>query len=125
MNAAPRILFVDDEQRILEGIENLLFEHTQWDTQFACSGDAALERLRAGPSFDVLVTDMRMPGMDGLDLLQHVLQEQPHMMRIVLSGEAELHRAMRRSRSRISIWRAVPETRTRRHAAAPFGSGRS
>lgn len=95
MTAAPRILFVDDEQRILEGIENLLFDHTEWDTAFKLSGEEALETLRTEPPFDVLVTDMRMPRMDGLELLQVVHREQPHMMRIVLSGDAEVERAMR------------------------------
>ena len=95
MIAAPRILFVDDEQRILEGIENLLFDRTEWETSFASSGDAALHTLRTEEPFDILVTDMRMPGMDGLDLLQHVLREHPHMMRVVLSGDAEMQRAMR------------------------------
>lgn len=92
--STPRILFVDDEQRVLEGIENLLFDHMEWEATFAPSGEAALHTLRTAGPFDVLVTDMRMPGMDGLDLLQHVLHEQPHMMRIVLSGDAEMQRAM-------------------------------
>lgn len=91
----PRILFVDDEPRILEGIENLLFDHTEWETVFAASGEAALHTLRTEGPFDVLVTDMRMPGMDGLDLLQRVLREHPHMMRIVLSGDAEKQKALK------------------------------
>ncbi|MEJ7597733.1 MAG: HDOD domain-containing protein [Kofleriaceae bacterium] len=94
MTAMPRLLFVDDEPRILEGIENALFDHPEWDATFVTSGDAALTVLRGAPAFDVLITDMRMPGMDGLDLLHHVLHGYPHMMRVVLSGDAEMQRAM-------------------------------
>jgi len=60
-----RVLFVDDDQAILDGLHNLLRkQHRVWDMVFVTSGAAALEALRLGP-FDVIVSDMRMPGMDG------------------------------------------------------------
>ncbi|MFT7580203.1 MAG: HD-like signal output (HDOD) protein [Myxococcota bacterium] len=85
-----RILFVDDEPRVLEGIENMLFAKVHdWDMTFATSGQQALEYL-ASERYDVLVTDMRMPGMSGDELLQQCHDRHPAVIRVVLSGYAEL-----------------------------------
>lgn len=82
-----RVLFVDDEQRVLNGIENaLLFSDYEWDTVFANSGDQAVASM-SEQSFDVLVTDMKMPGMTGADILSHARDHYPGTVRIVLSGE--------------------------------------
>jgi putative nucleotidyltransferase with HDIG domain len=84
-----RILFVDDEPHVLSGLQNLLRKQRhEWDMVFALGGDAALEELRNAP-FDVVVSDMRMPGMDGAALLRHVQAEYPNIARIVLTGHAE------------------------------------
>ncbi len=84
-----RILFVDDEPRLLEGLQNLLRkQRTVWDMTFVTSGAAALEAL-AGTPFDMVVSDMQMPGMDGASLLRRVRDEHPSVARIVLSGHAE------------------------------------
>lgn len=57
-----RILFVDDEQHVLDGLKNILRrERKKWDMVFALGGKAALSELERGP-FDVVVSDMRMPG---------------------------------------------------------------
>jgi putative nucleotidyltransferase with HDIG domain len=84
-----RILFVDDEQKILQGLRRMLrnMRH-EWEMQFAESGQAALEILDREP-FDVVVSDMRMPGMDGSELLSHVKQRYPMILRIVLSGHSD------------------------------------
>lgn len=84
-----RILFVDDEPNVLSGLRNLLRKQRhQWDMLFATSGPAALEELAQGP-VDVIVSDMRMPGMDGAALLTRVRDLYPQTARIVLSGHAE------------------------------------
>lgn len=84
-----RILFVDDEQNVLDGLRNLLRKQRNvWDMAFASSGKAALEELARAP-FDVIVSDMRMPGMDGAELLTRVRDLYPQTARIVLSGHAE------------------------------------
>jgi HD-like signal output (HDOD) protein len=91
----PRILFVDDEQNVLDGLQNLLRkQRRQWDMVFALGGRAALEELGRG-AFDVVVSDMRMPGMDGAELLTRVREEQPGAARIVLSGHAESEAVVR------------------------------
>ena len=61
-----RILFVDDEPKVLEGIQRMLrpMRH-EWDMVFAQSGQEALSILAEQPA-DVVVSDMRMPRMDGV-----------------------------------------------------------
>lgn len=84
-----RILFVDDEPRILNGIRRMLRPYrSEWDMEFLDSASEALELLKTTP-FDVVVSDMRMPEMDGADLLEHVRVLQPSAARIVLSGQSD------------------------------------
>ncbi len=84
-----RILFVDDESRVLQGLRRMLrsLRH-DWDMEFAESGPEALNRLADLP-FDVVVTDMRMPGMDGAQLLREVMNNFPSTVRIILSGQCD------------------------------------
>lgn len=90
-----RILFVDDESNILEGLRRMLYaERAHWDVHFALGGEAALRACEAG-SFDVVVSDMRMPGMDGAALLSQVLDRFPNTARITLSGYSEAGLAAR------------------------------
>src|SRR5689334_13318739 len=89
MGTAHRILFVDDEASILDGLQNLLHKQRHlWHMVFSQSGEAALAELQKAP-FDVIVSDMRMPGMDGATLLAAVKDSYPNVARIVLSGQAE------------------------------------
>ncbi len=85
----PRVLFVDDESHVLQGLARMLRPmRNKWDMAFASGGDQALDML-AREHFHVIVTDMRMPGMDGSRLLQEVMELYPHMVRIVLSGYSD------------------------------------
>ncbi len=87
--AKRRILFVDDDPNVLEGLRNQMRKQRHvWEMLFATSGEAALEELARAP-VDVIVSDMRMPGMDGADLLRRVRDLHPETARIVLSGHAE------------------------------------
>ncbi|MGH9686019.1 MAG: HDOD domain-containing protein [Candidatus Acidiferrales bacterium] len=90
-----RILFVDDEPKILEGLQRTLRSRRhEWEAAFASGGEAALTMLAAAP-FDVVVTDMRMPGMDGNALLEVVRQQYPSILRIILSGYTEMEASLR------------------------------
>ncbi|HMD84415.1 MAG TPA: response regulator [Terriglobia bacterium] len=90
-----RVLFVDDEPRFYEGLQRLLRpQRHEWEMAFAPSGHAALALMEASP-FDVIVSDMRMPGMDGAALLARVREEYPQVVRIVLSSHTELSTALR------------------------------
>ncbi len=84
-----RILFVDDDPNVLQGLRRMLrtMRH-EWSMEFAASGRDALEILEQVP-FDVVVTDMRMPGMDGAALLTEVMKRYPQIVRIVLSGQSD------------------------------------
>jgi HD-like signal output (HDOD) protein/CheY-like chemotaxis protein len=84
-----RILFVDDDPDLLSGLRNLLRrQRHRWDMVFASGGGPGLEALAKG-AFDVVVSDIRMPGMDGPEFLRHVRDRYPETARIVLSGQAD------------------------------------
>lgn len=86
MTSKQRILFVDDEQQVLDGLRRSLYRmREQWDMVFAPGGNEALEYMRQMPA-DVVVSDMRMPGMNGAELLDAIQREYPDTVRIVLSG---------------------------------------
>jgi len=90
-----RVMFVDDEQKVLDGIERSLFAlDRDWDVESASSGAAALHRLTE-KSFDVVVSDMRMPCMNGHELLVEVRRRSPETLRIILSGFSEEEAALR------------------------------
>jgi len=94
-----QILFVDDEARILDGIRRSMYcMRGEWEMRFASSGSEALEQLESNPA-DVVVSDMRMPGMDGAELLSEIKRLHPGIVRFVLSGQAEAESVMRVTRS--------------------------
>jgi putative nucleotidyltransferase with HDIG domain len=89
------IIFVDDERPVLDGLRSRLHRlHTKWNMEFMNSGAVAIEHLETHPC-DVIVTDMRMPAMDGAKLLEVVSARWPEAIRIVLSGYAELEQTVR------------------------------
>jgi HD-like signal output (HDOD) protein/CheY-like chemotaxis protein len=84
-----RILFVDDELMVLEGIRRMLRSmRAEWDMEFVQSAEAAL-RLMGQKQFDVIVSDMRMPEMNGAELLAEVMKRHPTTIRLILSGYAD------------------------------------
>jgi putative nucleotidyltransferase with HDIG domain len=90
-----RIVFVDDEPSALQAMQRALHGmRTEWSMVFASSGAAALDELAKTPA-DVVVSDMRMPGMDGWQLLREVKRIYPQMVRLVLSGHADPSSIMR------------------------------
>jgi CheY-like chemotaxis protein len=88
MNAMPRprVLCVDDEPRVVEGL--VLNLRKDYDVHTALSGEQALQKLRAIGGAAVVISDMRMPAMDGATLLQKVMSNYPLTTRILLTGEA-------------------------------------
>jgi HD-like signal output (HDOD) protein/CheY-like chemotaxis protein len=82
------LLFVDDEPKVLQGLQRQLRSHRdEWAMDFVESGPQALAFMARQP-VDIIVTDMRMPGMDGSQLLGEVLKRHPQTVRMILSGEA-------------------------------------
>lgn len=90
-----RILFVDDDVNVLQAMTRALHcMRNEWSMEFVSSGSAALQSLAKTPA-DVIVSDMRMPGMDGWQLLAEVKNLYPQTVRLVLSGYAEPGAIMR------------------------------
>ena len=89
----PRLLFVDDEPAITRAL-SVAFRKEPYEIRTAISGQAALALFAEAP-FDVIVSDERMPGMCGSDLLAQVRELYPATVRIILSGQANLEAAVR------------------------------
>lgn len=84
-----RLLFVDDEPMVLKGLQRSLRKmRAEWDALYVESGEAALNLLTSRP-VDVVIADMRMPGMDGAQLLEIVKDRHPQVVRIILSGQLD------------------------------------
>ena len=84
-----RILFVDDEPKVLDGLRRMLYPYrNEWQMVFVSSASEALQQL-SHAQFDVLITDVRMPQMSGIELLSEVVERHPHVVRMVLSGMAD------------------------------------
>lgn len=87
---AARILFVDDDESLLEGLRDALYPYRhRWAMSFATDGEQALAALSTAPC-DVIVCDLRMPGIDGAALLELVRDRSPSTVRIILSGHADI-----------------------------------
>lgn len=91
-----RLLFVDDEPQVLRLLQ-LAFRamSEQWEMAFVGSGEQALELMAAQGPFDIVVSDMRMPGMSGAQLLNEVMKRTPQTARIILSGYADQDQVLR------------------------------
>ena len=84
-----RILFVDDEPNVLSALRRMFHDmRTEWEMDFAQDGPTGLAMIAEQP-FDVVVADMRMPGMDGAMFLREVQIHNPGAIRIVLSGHSD------------------------------------
>ena len=84
-----RVLFVDDEVFVLDGLKRMLRRmRTQWEMDFVDSGESALQMM-AQKEFDVIVSDMRMPNMNGAELLNEVKDLHPNTIRFILSGYSD------------------------------------
>lgn len=94
MSESMRIIFVDDEERVLRALSKALRHQKGWEMSFVDGGVKALD-LMASQQFDVIVSDMRMPGMSGEQLLSKVREQYPEVSRIVLSGQCDQETAFR------------------------------
>lgn len=93
-----RVLFIDDEPAVLRSLDRALrVRKVPWEARFVDSGHAGLAMLAAEP-FDVVIADLRIPDLDGVDLLSEVQRAYPRIARLVLSGQVgtdDCLRAMR------------------------------
>ena len=84
-----KILFVDDDEKILNGIDRQLGD--DFDLSLALGPRSALEMLDEEGPFAVVVSDMRMPEINGVELLRRVREKSPNTVRMILTGYAELN----------------------------------
>jgi HD-like signal output (HDOD) protein/ActR/RegA family two-component response regulator len=95
MDRKRHLLFVDDEPRILDGLRRQLYsKRGEWEITYVTNSADALEQLAQKP-FDVVISDMRMPGMDGAQLLQKVMSLYPNTARLVLSAQSDKETLLR------------------------------
>lgn len=87
-----RVLCVDDEPAVLEGIEPHL--RKAYVLRFATSGEQALAMLDKEGPFAIVLSDMRMPGMNGASLLAQVRRNAPHTVRLLLTGQTDMESAV-------------------------------
>ncbi|MCB1771127.1 MAG: response regulator [Candidatus Competibacteraceae bacterium] len=92
MTERPKILCVDDEPNVLEGLKLHLRRH--YTVHTATGGPLALECLEREGPFAVVLSDMRMPGMDGATLLGQIRRRSPDTTRMLLTGHADLDSAI-------------------------------
>jgi DNA-binding NtrC family response regulator len=92
MTAAPRILIVDDEERFRLTLAKLL-KVRELDVTTLGSGPEALEALKQ-EQYDVIVLDVRMPGMDGIETLAEIKKLNPNIEVIILTGHASVDAAV-------------------------------
>jgi two-component system, NtrC family, response regulator HupR/HoxA len=88
MSEKRTILFVDDEEKVLKSLQRGLMDEP-YECLFATSGKQALDLLDKH-TVHVICTDMRMPEMNGLELLKLVKDKHPHIVRLVLSGYTQV-----------------------------------
>lgn len=88
----PRVLCVDDEPNLLAGLERTLFG--EFDVTTAPGGALGMELIESEPCFAVIVSDMRMPGMDGAEFLAKARERSPDSTRILLTGQADTESAI-------------------------------
>ena len=124
----PTILIVDDDPTVLRAIRSVLRrEREVWDITFAGGAAEALDAL-AQQSFDVIVSDLNMAGMDGCAVLVVAAARQPNAVRLVLTGEADtasLARAGRLANEILSKPCDVEDLRGAIRRSLPGGEGAS
>ena len=91
MSSLPKILCVDDEPNVLDGLNRVLFNY--FDVTTATSGKQGL-RLMDEQDFYVVVSDMRMPEMNGAQFLSHAKEKSPDTVRLLLTGHSDVDSAI-------------------------------
>ncbi|MEO0036600.1 MAG: hypothetical protein RLZZ501_2623, partial [Pseudomonadota bacterium] len=87
-----RVLLIDDDPHLLSALRRQLDE--DFDLATAAGGEAGIEAVRAGPPFAVVVSDMRMPGLDGIETLGAIRAIAPDTVRMMLTGNADQQTAI-------------------------------
>jgi len=98
-SAKPRVLFVDDEPAMLESLRRSV--RREFEADITIDADHGLDNLRSGRPYCIVVSDMRMPVMDGLEFLTAVRTISPDSVRVMLTGCDDWGVAMRAVNERV------------------------
>ena len=109
-DARPGILIVDDDEAVARLLERMMQQITD-DVVVTYSGDDALVACRQR-SFDLVISDMRMPGIDGIELMHLMSVDYPSTRRMILTGHADLEQTMR----------AINQGRVHRYLTKPWAT---
>jgi len=90
--ASNRVLFVDDEPAVLDGYRRML--HRVFEVETAVGAELALSVIESRGPYAVVISDMRMPGMNGAEFLSHLRQSAPATVRMLLTGYSDMKAAM-------------------------------
>ena len=82
-----RVLCIDDEPKVLSALRRQL--HGEFEVTTTSRPEDGLELLKTEGPFAVVLADMRMPGMDGVEVLEHVREEHPETVRVMLTGNSD------------------------------------
>jgi signal transduction histidine kinase/FixJ family two-component response regulator len=102
-----RILLVDDEEAVLRTLRRFL-SRDGFAVETAKSAEEAMAKLRAGVAPQVVISDFRMPGQDGVSFLKHVRNEWPLIQRVLMTGHADVH-ALEEAINASQIYRFLPK----------------
>lgn len=84
-----KILFVDDDKNLLNSLKRVMHQYREnWEMVFVERGTDALDLL-SKDTFDIIFADYKMPGMDGIELLEIIKEQYPRIKRILLTGQSE------------------------------------
>ena len=92
MVSSPRILVVDDERIVCESCQRIL-EEEGYEVEIALSGQEAFEKMKENP-YDIVITDLKMPTIDGMDVLRHFRKEYPDTIVIMVTGFSTVETAV-------------------------------
>ncbi|MBM4332975.1 MAG: response regulator [Deltaproteobacteria bacterium] len=104
----PHVLLVEDELNVAKGLEMVMREEG-FDVDMADTGQGALDKFRAG-EFDLLVADLRLPDMDGMDVIQRVREKRPRTNVVIITGYPSVSSAVQAVRMGVSDYLRKPFT---------------
>lgn len=104
----PHVLLVEDELNVAKGLEMVMREEG-YDVDLADTGQRALDKFRAS-EFDLLVADLRLPDMDGMDVIQQVREKRPKTNVVIITGYPSVSSAVQAVRMGVSDYLRKPFT---------------
>ena len=104
----PHVLLMEDEMNVAKGLEMVMREEG-YEVDLADTGQGALDKFRAS-EFDLLVADLRLPDMDGMDVVQHVREKRPRTNVVIITGYPSVSSAVQAVRMGVSDYLRKPFT---------------